>query len=100
MDILPEPINFDWDSSNISHLLKHDVSPQEVEEVFSKQPRITSRDINHSLRDRRHFMLGKTRSRRRLFIVFTIRQNKVRVISARDMTQAEKDAYEELEKNS
>ncbi len=100
MDILPEPISFDWDAGNINHLSKHEVSPQEAEEIFSKQPPIAPRDMEHSVQERRYFILGKTRFNRRLFAIFTIRKSKVRVISARDMTQAEEDAYEELESNS
>lgn len=100
MDILPEPLRFDWDSGNIKHLIKHDVSPQEAEEVFSKRPPVAASDVMHSRKERRYFILGITTFNRRLFIVFTIRRNNIRVISARDMTQEEEDAYEELENNS
>ncbi|WP_083234149.1 BrnT family toxin [Candidatus Marithrix sp. Canyon 246] len=41
----------------------------------------------------RYFALGKTNTRRKLFICFTIRNNLIRVISARDMTRNEKRRY-------
>lgn len=102
MDILPEPIAFQWDAGNIDkNLRKHDVTVQEAEEVFSNEPLIVSSDKEHSTsRERRWFALGKTRSNRRLFTVFTIRNNNIRIISIRDMTEAEEDVYENYEENS
>ena len=41
-------------------------------------------------------MLGHTDPGRRLFIVFTVRNNRIRVISARDMSRKERKIYEEL----
>jgi uncharacterized DUF497 family protein len=38
---------------------------------------------------------GKTAGKRRLAVVFTIRDDKVRIISARDMSAKERRAYEE-----
>jgi len=102
MDILPEPTAFDWDRGNIDkNLKKHDVTPQEAEEVFSNEPLVLASDIKHSTsKGRRFFALGKTKTGRRLFVAFMIRGNKIRVISIRDMTKAEGDAYENYEENS
>jgi uncharacterized DUF497 family protein len=50
MDILPEPISFDWDNGNLpKNLHKHDVSYQEAEEMFSNDPLVITSDIQHSL---------------------------------------------------
>lgn len=43
--------------------------------------------------------LGKTKGGRKLFIAFTLRNHKMRVISVRDMTPQEARAYENLEEN-
>lgn len=98
MEILPDPTAFDWDDGNLhKNITKHDVSWQESEEMFSNKPLVLAHDLKHSnAKERRLFALGKTKANRRLFVVFTIRDNKIRVISARDMTRAEDNAYEDF----
>jgi hypothetical protein len=46
------------------------------------------------------YLLGKTDSGRRLFVVFTIRGELVRVISARDMNRNELRSYEKYGKET
>ena len=41
------------------------------------------------------FYVGKTKTGRLLFVVFTIRENRVRIISARDVNKKEVHLYEE-----
>ena len=43
---------------------------------------------------RRYYALGQTDARRLLFIVFTIRDDLIRVISARPMSRRERRVYE------
>ncbi|HTE58349.1 MAG TPA: BrnT family toxin [Verrucomicrobiae bacterium] len=101
MDILPEPLSFQWDKGNIpKNLQKHNVTYQEAEEIFVNDPFILARDKDHSKSERRYWVLGQTKSNRKLFAAFTIRGTKIRVISVRDMTQAEEDVYEDYETNS
>jgi uncharacterized DUF497 family protein len=102
MRILPEPIAFQWDSGNIDkNLKKHNVTIQEAEESFTSEPFVTVEDIAHSTKVEKRFQaLGKTKTGRKLFVAFTIRDKKIRVISIRDMKEKEKQAYERLEKNS
>jgi uncharacterized protein len=89
---------FEWDKGNSNkNLGKHKVSDSECEQVFFNQPFISGSDTRHSQDDPRHYALGKTDSGRRLFIVYTIRNRLVRVISARDMNRNEKKEYERLE---
>lgn len=100
MDILPEPISFEWGQGNAPrNLHKHGVTYQEAEEIFTNEPLVVTGDVEHSRGERRFWAFGTTRSNRRLFAAFTIRNNRVRIISIRDMTKLEEDAYEELEKN-
>ncbi|MCD4774059.1 MAG: BrnT family toxin [Bacteroidales bacterium] len=48
-----------------------------------------------------YYLLGSTDSQRLLFIVFTIRESLIRVISARDMSKKERKIYyEQLKKNT
>ena len=93
--ILPKVIAFEWDKGNIDkNLKKHDVSNQEAEEVFFNKPIVFSEDKKHSTIEKRYMLWGKTNTNRRLTIFFTIRNNRIRVISARDMHKKERGEYE------
>ena len=95
MRILPEPITFEWDSGNKDKSwLKHKVSVQECEYIFNGQDSITFRDIEHSFKESRYIILGKNSEQRLLFIAFTIRRDKIRVISARVASSRERKLYE------
>ncbi len=100
MDVLFQVEGFDWDRGNIEKNWKsHRVSYLECEEVFLNQPLVVQEDDVHSGAENRYFALGKTNDDRHLFIVFTIRNKKARVISARDMNRKERRGYlEEIEK--
>ncbi len=102
MKILPQPLTFEWDKGNIKkNFVKHNVTTQESEEVFSNEPFLVSEDIKHSTGLEQRFQaLGKTKLGRKLFISFTVRIDKVRVISVRDMNRKEEVTYEAIEKNS
>jgi len=93
--ILPKVVAFEWDKGNIDkNLKKHDVSNQEAEEVFFNKPIVFSEDRKHSTTEKRYMLWGKTNTNRNLTIFFTIRNNRVRVISARDMHKKERGEYE------
>ena len=92
---------FQWDSGNdIKNWLKHQVSCSECEEIFFNQPLIVGDDNKHSITEARFYVLGQTDQHRRLFVVCTVRDNLIRVISARDMSQKEREVYENAEKNT
>ena len=50
--------------------------------------------MEHSGIERRWFALGKTNAAKRLFVVFTLRKNKIRIISSRDMNRKKQNTYE------
>lgn len=86
---------FQWDKGNIDkNLLKHGISDQECEEVFFDHNKRILKDILHSGKEDRYILLGQTKLGRLLFIVFTIRNNKIRIISARNLNKKEKHLYE------
>ena len=94
MVIIPEPISFEWDSGNIDKNFKrHNVSCQETEEVFVNQPLIVVEDKKHSTVEKRYQALGKSGKNRLLFISFTVRKQKIRIISIRNMDKKEKNEY-------
>lgn len=95
MKVLPEPIHFSWDKGNKDkNWIKHKVDFRECEEVFFDENKEISRDKPYSKKEERFIILGKTEEERLLFIVFTMRGRKVRVISARDINRKEKKLYE------
>lgn len=91
MRIIPDPINFDWDVWNqIKNLVKHQVENKECEEVFFNKPIILEEDVTHSTTKKRFKILGITNKDRQLVVIFTVRNNMIRVISARDQGKKEK----------
>jgi hypothetical protein len=85
---------FDWDENNRSkNWIAHQVSVGECEEVFFNLPLLLQPDPAHSLVETRYYVLGQTNANRRLFIAFTVRSNKIRVVSARDMSKKERAIY-------
>jgi len=99
--ILDSCEGFQWDKANsLKSWLKHRVSEGEAEQVFSNEPLLLVEDAGHSQVEARYRALGYTDDGRLLFIVFTVRQNLVRVISARDMNRKERTNYENFKKDS
>jgi uncharacterized protein len=94
-DRLAECEGFDWDAANATKIWKrHQVTPTESEEVFFNRPLIVGDDERHSASEERLYGLGQTDAGRLLFIVFTIRGRRIRVISARDMSRRERKVYQ------
>ena len=88
---------FDWDEANGPKIwAKHEVSPVECEQVFFNLPVIAKHDEKHSGSETRYYVLGQTDAGRRLFVVVTVRDDLLRVISARDMSRKERKVYESL----
>lgn len=96
-NIFKNVTGFDWDVGNIDkNWIKHQVTWSESEEVFFNQPLIIREDKRHSSEtESRFYALGKTNENGKLFIVFTVRNDKVRVISARSMNGRERKKYDE-----
>jgi len=88
-------VEFEWDKGNTGKNIKHNVEDKEVEEAFFDKAKKTFKDRVHSGQEERFRIVGKTKKGRILFIVFTIRKNKIRIISARDINRKEVRLYEE-----
>lgn len=99
---MPEPLSFEWDKGNKDkNFRKHNVSIKDAEDVFNNEPKFFFIDKKHSSREKRIGLFGRTDNDRKLSIVFTVRGDKVRIITARDMSKKERSAYEkQIEKNS
>lgn len=86
---------FDWDMDNLGHIKRNNVSYQECEERFLNIPLIVNKDETHSQVEKRYRIYGQTDKRRLIFMIFTLRNNKIRVISARDQSKKERKEYQE-----
>jgi uncharacterized protein len=87
--------DFDWDEWNKEkNWQKHKVDFRECEEAFFNKSLLILEDKGHSRSETRYFALGVTDSGRRLAIAFTLRRNRIRVISARPQSKKEREAHE------
>lgn len=95
-EVLEKSKGFDWNKANIDkNWIKHRVRVKECEEVFFNEPLIVFEDEKHSGKEKRYGVFGQTNNQRELTIIFTIRKNKIRVISARDQSQKERKSYDQ-----
>lgn len=92
-------VTFEWDSGNqVKNYTKHGVSRLETESVFQDKKRLDFPDPLHSGIEDRFVTVGRSNRPRILFVAWTLRENKVRVISARPASKKEREIYEEKNK--
>ena len=93
-------IRFDWNQGNIDKSYKkHGITPNEAEDVFLDINIAIEKDIKHNEVESRYIAIGKTMQEKLLFVVFTFRNNMIRVISARKVNKKERRLYEKAKKN-
>lgn len=75
---------------------KHQVIPQEVEEVLSRNPYIVFKEKGRrNVQENVYVAFGTTDSGRYLFVLFILKLNKeALILTARDMTSSERKYYE------
>ena len=78
---------FDWDEANVSHIARHRVEPDEVEEAFLERNR------RFRAREGRYILHGRSAVGRHLWVAFALRDGWIRVITAREMTRTEVQRY-------
>ena len=69
------------------------MSTIECEQIFFNKPIIVKRDKEHPFSENRYYALGRTNLNRLLFAFFTVRGDKIRIISARNITETETERY-------
>lgn len=79
---MAEEVRFDWDSGNVEHLARHRVSPPEAEQAVL-DPDAIMLEIQHEGEDR-FKAVGRTAGGRVIAVVFTMRGELVRPITAYD----------------
>lgn len=87
---------FEWDKNKAArNLSKHGVSFEEAETVFDDPLLIDFYDPDHSEDEARYLIVGVSNRRRLLVVSYTERGDSIRLISAREVTRSEREAYEE-----
>ena len=73
-------LRFDWDQSNSEHIVSHHVTPEEVEQVFAND----EMDIDYEVigGEQRWTVIGETDQMRVLIVVFTMRGELARTVTA------------------
>jgi len=89
-------MEFEWDPRKAEiNLKKHGVSFTEAGTIFGNELAITVPDPDHSDNEDRYITIGWSDHRRLLIVSHTDRRDRIRIISARELTKAERKAYEE-----
>lgn len=88
-------IVFEWYPPKAqSNLEKHKVSFQEASTIFGDKNLLELPDREHSEEELRFIGVGRSDRDRLLFVNFTVRRYKVRIISARQARSWERREYE------
>jgi hypothetical protein len=89
-------MKFEWDEVKAeANLGKHGVSFEEAQTVFDDPLYVDFYDPDHSSDEHRYIIIGRSRQGRLLLVAYTGRGSVTRLISAREVTPAERKAYEE-----
>jgi hypothetical protein len=89
-------MDFEWDAEKAAaNLKKHSVSFGEAATVFGDDLSLTFADPDHSDDEQRFITMGQSDFGRVLVVAHTDRGDRIRIISAREATRAERKTYEE-----
>jgi uncharacterized DUF497 family protein len=90
-----ETPEFEWDDDKaISNLKKHSISFEEGATIFNDPLIATISDPDHSEDEERSISMGISMQGRLLVVIHTERNERIRLISCRKATTAERKAYE------
>lgn len=90
---------FEWDFGNRSkNLIKHGITVHEAESVFQQIEaiRVLGEQISPKVNESRFGLFGLTFGLKHVFVCFTIRENKIRIIHIRKMNKKERNLYAQL----
>ena len=92
-----KPIKFNWDPAKAEkNLEKYGVSFDEAATIFRDPLALYFDDLEHSQKEKREFVVGRSKERERLLTCFIERkEGVVRIISARISTHRERQTYDE-----
>jgi uncharacterized protein len=81
-----EDIQLDWDDNNISHIAKHDVDPEEVEDVFSNYFFVRKDPDSKSNNETRYIVSGVAKGRYLDVIIQKVQGSLYRPVNAWEMS--------------
>jgi uncharacterized DUF497 family protein len=84
-----------WDQDTVDHISRHRVSPEEVEDLLFNDDELP---VIMRGREGRYLTYGKTQGGRYLLVVWVMKYRKTKIITARDMTNKEKQFYKRAKK--
>ncbi len=88
-------MDFEWDPAKARlNESKHGVSFFEACEVFDDEHSSAVRDPDHSVAEDRYLIFGVSKGGRHLVVSYAERGDRIRLITARQMTPRERKAYE------
>ena len=91
-----QAVIFEWDEAKAAaNLAKHRVAFEEAKTIFDDPLYVDFYDPKHSVDEPRYIIIGTSRQGRLLIVSYTERGNALRLISARELTATEREAYEE-----
>ncbi|MEL4895402.1 BrnT family toxin [Crocosphaera sp. Alani8] len=89
-------MQFEWDENKAKqNLSKHGVSFEEAKTIFDDPLYVDFYDPDHSDNEERYLMVGQSNRGRILILSYTERGNRIRLISAREVTPNERKTYEQ-----
>ncbi len=89
-------MQFEWNKNKaVKNLSKHGVSYEEAKTVFDDPLYVDFYDPEHSESEERYLIVGESDRGRLIIVSYTERGDVIRLISAREVTQTEREAYEE-----
>jgi uncharacterized DUF497 family protein len=89
-------VEFEWDQKKeAKNIRKHKVTFSEAATVLGDTLSTTVPDPDHSEEEDRYITIGLSQRHRLLIVAHTERGERTRIISARPLTSAEREAYEE-----
>jgi uncharacterized DUF497 family protein len=90
-------MEFQWDPDKAaSNLAKHGIAFSEAATVFGDPLAITYHDLEHSDHEDRFITFGTTVAGRLVAVVHVDRDDRTRIVSARNLTRRERKQYEEF----
>jgi uncharacterized DUF497 family protein len=94
-------LRFEWDpKKDTANQQKHGISFEAATVTFQDPLAALHVDPDHSNDEKREILVGHDTLGRLLLVVFTERQGKIRIITARRATKRERQAYEASQKKS
>jgi uncharacterized DUF497 family protein len=91
-------LTFEWDENKSDlNFKKHEIYFEEAKTVFNDPLSITIQDKDHSVGENRYIDIGCSIKGRILIVIYSERNNNIRIISCRKATKHEIREYEKDE---